>query len=180
MLVRPVRWSDFDDLREMYYGLYEERERGDFVGIHLFTDRPSPADEVAWFSAAYRRVLEGDAVFSVSEEGGRVVGNCMIACASPSARSETGHVGVLGILVHHDHRGKGVGRALLAHALDACRGRFEVVRLSVWVGNDRAKHLYEQFGFTTVGRIPREVRRGGQYFDSYEMVRVLPPAPENP
>ncbi|MGD0250458.1 MAG: GNAT family N-acetyltransferase [Thermoplasmata archaeon] len=180
MLVREVRWSDFDDLREMYYELYEERERGEPIGITLFTDRPSLADEVAWFAEAYRGVLEGHTVFSVAEEGGRIVGNCQVHRKGPSARFEGGHVGVLGILVHRDHRGKGVGRVLLAHALDACRGRFETVRLSVFMTNARAKHLYEKFGFVTVGRVPRAVRRGSRYFDEDEMVLVLPPVPENP
>jgi ribosomal protein S18 acetylase RimI-like enzyme len=180
MLVRTVRWSDFDDLREMYYALYDERDRGEFVGITLFGERPSLADEVAWFSGAYRSALEGDRVFSVAEEGGRVVGNCVVQRHAPNVRSEGGHVGVLGILVHRDHRGKGVGTALLTHALAACRGRFEVVRLSVFVKNARAKQLYERFGFVTVGRVPRAVRRGSEYFDEEEMALVLPPGPANP
>jgi RimJ/RimL family protein N-acetyltransferase len=173
--VREVRWSDFDDLREMYYSLYDERDRGEPVGITLFTERPSLSDEVAWFAGAYRNTLDGHQVFSVAEENGRVIGNCQVHRSGPSPQSEAGHVGVLGILVHRDHRGKGAGTALLTHALAACRGRFEVVRLSVFATNPRARQLYERFGFVEVGRVPRAVRRGAQYFDEDEMVLVLPP-----
>jgi RimJ/RimL family protein N-acetyltransferase len=180
MLVREVRWSDFDDLREIYYELYEERDRGEAIGITLFTVRPSLADEVEWFTGEYRRVQAGDAVMSVAEDGGRVVGNCSIHRQGPSASSESGHVGVLGILVQRDHRGAGVGSALLTHALAACRGRFEVVRLSVFATNPRAQRLYSRFGFVPVGRIPRAIRRGTEYIDEEEMVLLLPPAVQNP
>ncbi len=180
MLVREVRWNDFEDLREIYYSLYEERERGEPIGITLFDERPSPADEVTWFSTTFQRVLAGDAVMSVAEEGAHVVGNCTIGRAGPSAGSESGHVGVLGILVRRDQRGKGVGTALLSHALAAARGRFEIVRLSVFAINSRAKQLYERFGFQTVGHLPRAVRRGSQYFDEVEMALTLPTPSASP
>jgi RimJ/RimL family protein N-acetyltransferase len=179
MFARDVRWNDFEDLVEMYYRLYEERERGEPIGISLFAQRPSRSDEVAWFSNLYRQVLSGDAVMAVAEDGGRVVGNCVIQREGPSADSETGHVGVLGIVVQRDHRGKGVGTALLTYALAAARGRFEVIRLAVFVTNVRARRLYERFGFVTAGRIPRAVRRGTEYFDEDEMVLLLPPPAPN-
>ena len=180
MLVRDVRWGDFDDLIEMYYELYEERDRGEPIGITLFAERPSRSDEVDWFAKLYCRVLSGDAVMAVAEDGGRAVGNCVIHRAGPSAGSEAGHVGVLGILVRRDQRGKGVGTALLTHALAAARGRFEVVRLTVFATNERARRLYERFGFVAIGRIPKAVRRGSKYFDEDEMVLLLPASAGTP
>jgi ribosomal protein S18 acetylase RimI-like enzyme len=173
MIVRSVRWSDFDDLRETYYRLYDERDRGAPIGITLFRDRPSLADEVDWFSREYRRVLTGDSVWSVAEVEGRVVGNCVIGRQGANASSEMAHVGVLGILVDSAFRGKGVGSALLRHALEACRGKFEVVRLSVFSVNQDAQRLYRRFGFETSGHAPRAVRRGTGYFDEEEMVLLL-------
>jgi ribosomal protein S18 acetylase RimI-like enzyme len=174
MIVRGVRWSDFDDLREMYYRLYEERDGGEpTIGITLYKDRPSMADEVAWFAGQYRRVLEGDCVLSVAEVDGRVVGNCVIDRHAPSASSEGGHVGMLGILVDKEFRGKGVGSALLQHAIDAARGKFEIVRLSVFSVNQRAQELYQRFGFTHCGHMPHHVKRGTTYFDEEQMVLVL-------
>jgi ribosomal protein S18 acetylase RimI-like enzyme len=179
MIVRSVRWSDFDDLRETYYHLYDERDRGEPIGITLFQDRPSLADEVEWFSRQYHRVLSGDAVMSVAEVDGRVVGNCVIDREGANATSEMGHIGVLGILVHAGFRGKGIGSALLRHALEACRGRFEVVRLAVFSANQNAQRLYRRFGFETVGHIPRAVRRGTTYFDEDEMLLFVERLPES-
>ncbi len=172
--VREVVWTDFDELREIYYHLYEERDRGDPIGITLYSEeRPSLADEVLWFAGGYRKVLMGEAVWSVAERDGHAVGSCEIHRLGATATSEQAHVGVLGILVHADHRGTGVGSALLRHALTAAREKFEVVRLSVFSVNEGARRLYERFGFRPSGHGPRAVKRGGTYFDEEEMILLF-------
>jgi RimJ/RimL family protein N-acetyltransferase len=163
--VRELRWTDFDPLREMYYLLYDERETNPLIGIHLFAERPNYADEVRWFSALYQRVLSGDAVVRVAEIDGQVVGSCVVGRDGPTATSEIGHTGTLGILVHRDFRGRGAGRELMRATLEGCRGRFEFVQLSVNVENPRARKLYEEFGFTAFGRRPAATRRGTRYLD---------------
>ena len=182
-LVRSVRWEDFDDIRETYFHLYEERDRGDRIGITLFRERPSLADEIDWFSHQYSRVARGDDLWSVAERNGHVVGNCHIGRLGPTPSSEQAHIGVLGILVAEPDRGTGVGTALLEHALASARGRFDVIRLSVFTINRDAQRLYARFGFVPSGHVPRAIRRGSEYFDEDEMVLVLdrgPAAAANP
>jgi ribosomal protein S18 acetylase RimI-like enzyme len=171
--VREIRWNDLTDLTESYYRLYDERAAGVPIGITLFARPPGYDEEVAWFAGVYRRALAGDLVVRVAEVDGHVVGNCMVGRVGPSAASEAGHVGELGILVHRDYRGRGIGGALLRATLDACRGTFEIVRLSVFSINTGAAALYRRFGFVPVGRIPAAVRRGSQYFDEDVMVLDL-------
>ena len=173
VIVRDVRWDDFNDLREIYYRLYEERERGEPIGITLHAERPSLSDEVEWFGHAYRGVLSGDAVISVADVSGRVVGSCHIRRLGPAATSESAHVAVLGIVVDAPYRGRGIGEALMRHALERSRGKFEVIRLQVFSINERAQRLYRRIGFVPCGHHPRAVRRGGQYFDEEEMVLLL-------
>jgi RimJ/RimL family protein N-acetyltransferase len=174
VVVRSVRWNDFDDLVENYYRLYDERDGSNpSIGITLHRDRPSREDEVAWFAGRYRAVLAGDEIFSVAEVRGRVVGSCSILRQAPLADSENGHVATLGILVHPDHRGTGIGTALLTHALAEARTRFEVVELKVFAINERARRLYERFGFVVTGHHPRAVKRNGRYLDDLEMALVF-------
>ncbi len=173
MQVRSVRWSDFDDLVETYYALYDERDRGEEIGIGLLAERPSPADEVGWMARSYRRMLDGDLIWSAAEVDGRAVGSCTIDRLGATASSETAHVGTLGILVRRGHRGHGIGSALLAHALDAARAKFGIVRLDVFSTNTRAKQLYERFGFVLSGHVPRLIKRGNRYFDADQMVLEL-------
>jgi len=161
--VRPLRWSDFDDLRENYFHLYEERARGISIGISLFREKPTVAQEVDWFAQQFRQVTDGLAVGSVAEVDGRAVGSCFVAPRQPG--SELDHVGELGILVHESHRGQGVGTALLTDALSQCRGRFDSVYLAVFATNEGAKRLYARFGFVLCGRLPRTIKRGAEFID---------------
>jgi RimJ/RimL family protein N-acetyltransferase len=178
-VVRELRWTDFPSLRELYYLLYEEREVNPEIGITLFAARPTDEDEVAWFSSLYRRSVSGESIVAVAERDGTVVGSCTVRTVGPTTTSETAHVGELGILVHRDHRARGIGRALLRHALDQCRTKFELVRLTVFSVNVRARRLYEEFGFAFVGTLPRAIRRGDRYFDEDLMVLDLNPASAN-
>jgi RimJ/RimL family protein N-acetyltransferase len=177
--VRALRWSDFDDLRETYYLLYAERDAGYPIGIGLFGDRPSLADEARWFHSLFGRVLDGSTIASIAEANGHAVGGCYIGRVGPTEDSEAAHVGELGILVHRDWRGRGVGSALLKDALGRCRGKFEIVRLAVFVNNPRARALYERFGFVPYGRLPKALRRGGEFVDEDLMYLDLGPAHTN-
>ncbi len=168
--VRPLRREDFDDLREIYWQLYDERDSGEPIGITLFGTRPSLADERAWYDGALQRVLDGDEVCLVAELEGRAVGSCSIGRVVRGLGSEQSHVGELGILVGRAHRGKGVGTALLERALADARSKFELVYLSVFSVNQSAQRLYEKFGFSVCGHLPRVVKRGSTYFDEERMV----------
>ena len=168
--IRELRWTDFESLVDIYFELYDEREQDPLLGIHLFHDRPTRESEITWFSDLFVRVLRGEAVVAVAEEDGRAVGNCTVGGVGPQdPRSETSHVGVLGILVDRRYRGRGIGHALLVRALEEARGRFERVRLTVFATNERARHLYEQVGFRVSGRLEGEVKRGDRYLDLDEL-----------
>jgi len=174
---RPFRPSNVDDLREVYYGLYDERDAGEPIGITLFATRPSVEDEAAWFDQQARRAAAGEVIYLVAEVDGHAVGTCTIGRFGPTGASEQAHVGELGILVGRAMRGRGVGTALLGAALAEARSRFEVVYLTVFSVNERARRLYERFGFTVCGHLPRMAKRGDRYFDMERMVLVFPPGP---
>jgi RimJ/RimL family protein N-acetyltransferase len=161
--VRDVRWEDFEPLVRTYYEAYDERDRGEPIGITLFAERPSRADEVTWFAEIYKKVLSGDEIHLVGEVDGIPVGTCNVRAVSPVRDGEQGHLADLGILVNRRYRGRGVGTALLLGALTRARGRFEVVRLAVFVSNEAAHRLYERIGFRDHGRLAKAIRRGGRY-----------------
>ena len=107
----------------------------------------------------------GDAIVSVAEVEGRVVGMCEVRTSTWRWGSETSHRGHLGIAIDSDYRGKEVGSALLDSTLDKCRGKLEIVELSVFSVNKQARKLHERFGFKTSGTRPASVKRGNRYFD---------------
>lgn len=76
------------------------------------------------------------------------------------------------------HRGKGVARRLVTHALAIAASMDGVrqVTLDVTAGNAPALHLYESMGFRTYGCEPSALLVDGVFYDTVLMVRELEPA----
>ena len=96
------------------------------------------------------------------------------------------HVMGLGIAVHGDAQGQGVGRALIAALCDWADRWGQVLRieLTVFVDHPQAITLYEKFGFRlSAFGFRQECRhvgyalRDGRYVDTFSMVRLHPDPP---
>lgn len=76
-----------------------------------------------------------------------------------------------GTLVAADRRGRGVGSALVAAAIDWARAHdLHKLALGVFPHNEPAIALYRKFGFVEEGRLVRHIRRSdGQLWDLIEM-----------
>lgn len=116
-----------------------------------------------WPFAAFERYV-GEPAFLVAEIGPGVAGYVVADTVSNHGRP-LGHV--KDIAVHPDYRGEGVGSELLERALSrlAADGITEV-KLEVRESNDRARELYETFGFEHRRTIP-------QYYDNDENAYVM-------
>ncbi|AYG59579.1 GNAT family N-acetyltransferase [Rhizobium jaguaris] len=111
-----------------------------------------------------------DSVNLVAVLNGQVVGNA-------GMRRHSGrqiHTGHLGMGVHDDFTGRGIGSALLAALVDAADNWLAIKRLelTVYVDNEPAIRLYEKFGFETEGRLRAFAFRNGEYVDAFTMARV--------
>lgn len=87
-----------------------------------------------------------------------------------------GHVGEFGISVLKDFREEGIGSSLMGAVLDQAVQHIpslEIVSLSVFSNNERAIHLYEKYGFTQYGVLPRGLKRKGMYDDALFMYKSL-------
>ncbi len=163
MEVRSVGWQDFEGLYALRRDRYEQIALDPNYGMVSLPKPPTRPELATWFGELHRALLEEQAVASVAQDGAVLVGLCTIR--PNGAHVETRHVGILGLEVLAGHRGKGVGSALLGHALAACPGRFAEVQLSVLPVNERARRLYARHGFELFGTAPRAFQRGGTYHD---------------
>jgi RimJ/RimL family protein N-acetyltransferase len=84
------------------------------------------------------------------------------------------HRGVLGMGVHKDYRGHGIGRSLLAAALAKAKEVGLIrVDLTVYAGNTAAIALYRKCGFVEEGRIVKGRFLDGQFDDVIQMGLVF-------
>ena len=170
-MIRELQWNDMNDIIDNYYSYYEEVKRDPEFGIIFFHAKPSFDSEVEWFSNLYKNTLRGDAFVKVAVEDGKVVGICDILRLRPG--TEASHNGILGIAIKEGYRDKGIGKALISDALDAARGKLEIVSLGVLTTNKRAYSLYRKLGFIEYGMRPKSVKRGKRYFDEILMYILL-------
>lgn len=93
-----------------------------------------------------------------------------------NASHRTRHSGSIGIMIHKDYQNMGVGTALMQAIIDIVDNWLMLIRveLSVFEDNERAIHLYEQFGFEKEGLKRLAAIRKGKYENEYLMARINP------
>jgi len=122
---------------------------------------------------ATRKRLENNApgnVFLVVEQDGRIIGNGGLE-RSPGRRA---HTAVLGMGVHDDHHGRGVGTRLLRELLAMADDWLNLrrIELTVYTDNAPAIALYERNGFGIEGTHKAYAFRAGSFVDAYTMARL--------
>ena len=135
---------------------------------------PFPSKE-AW-RRRMAEPVEGD-FFLVACVDGEIVGNAGLHAAAKSPRRA--HAMHVGMAVHRDWQGKGVGTALMRAICGLADGWLHVIRLelTVYTDNARAIALYRKFGFEVEGTHRAFALRGGKYVDTHAMARVRPKPP---
>jgi putative acetyltransferase len=125
---------------------------------------------VEWRRERYANLRPGSRSL-VAEVDGRVVGNLGLTPEGPDRRK---HVASIGMAVHDDFQGQGVGTALMEAMIELAERWLGVSRieLTVYTDNAPAVALYKKFGFEIEGTAPRYAIRDGEYVDAYYMARV--------
>jgi putative acetyltransferase len=113
----------------------------------------------------------------VAVADGRIVGMAGLHMMGPSLRRT--HARSLGIFVAPEWQRRGIGRKLLASAIDWADNWGHVLRieLQVHADNDKAHALYQSMGFVDEGRHKAFALRDGEYVDSISMARMHPKPP---
>ncbi|MEQ8719461.1 MAG: N-acetyltransferase family protein [Acidimicrobiales bacterium] len=166
-----IRRADVDDA-EAIRAIYNDEVTG---GVAVFDIRPRDLD-------AQRRWIvdrSGAHAVLVAEFDGSVIG---FASLSPYRDRPAYNTTVENsVYVHRDHRGGGVGKALLDELLRVAADHgFHTVIARIAGSNAGSVRLHEACGFEHVG-IEREVgRKFGRWLDVVEMQHMLGHAPAPP
>jgi ribosomal protein S18 acetylase RimI-like enzyme len=151
--VRQARDEDRLPMAQLFAAVADERDG-------IATEPPVDVDERA---AAWR--LDGTLV---AVAGANVIGMIHVDAGRHG-------FGELGMAVAREWRGRGVGSALVAAAVDWARAHgLHKLSLGVFAHNDAAIGLYRKFGFVAEGRLVRHYRRqSGELWDAVVMGLLL-------
>jgi putative acetyltransferase len=115
----------------------------------------------------------GDGIYNlVAVVGDRVVG--MLGVHTFPNRPRRRHAGTIGMGVHDEWQGKGIGTALMHAGVDLADKWLNLTRLEleIYTDNKPAIRLYERFGFEREGTLRQYAFRDGVYVDAYLMARL--------
>ncbi|MFV8248793.1 GNAT family N-acetyltransferase [Bdellovibrio bacteriovorus] len=105
----------------------------------------------------------------IAEHQGRIIGITNMVAFKDSKR---GHRAGLGMSVHHDYRGQGLGEALLRRLIEVAQNieGLSFLELNVMSANQPAFKLYEKLGFQQVGYLREAYRQpDGIFTDDISM-----------
>ena len=152
ILIRPATEEDVPAIRDIYN--YEVLN-----GVATFDLEPKTLeDRLRWF----RETNAHPHIVLAAEDGGEIVGwGCLHQFHARAAYRFTTEDSVY---VHHDHRGRGIGKLVLGELVKAAGERgFHSVMAGVSEGNEVSIRLHTSFGFQVWGT-QREV---GYKFDRW-------------
>jgi RimJ/RimL family protein N-acetyltransferase len=154
-VVRPALADDVRMMAELMAAVAAERDG-------IATEPPVDIDERA---ALFARSVAGSLV---AVAGGQIIGMLHVEASRHG-------FGELGMLVHRDWRGRGVGSAPVQAAIDWARGHaLHKLCLEVFAQNAAAIALCRKCGFTEEGRRARQYRRAsGELWDTIMMGLLL-------
>jgi putative acetyltransferase len=161
-VVRQAVEADFDGWFAVYEAVAAE---GKWIGREV-VDRE---ESRRWYSEAIAAptALTAGTVGFVALAGDRIIGHLAL-------HTHAG-LGDVAMAIVADWRGRGVGSALMAAAIDRARhDGLHKLALQLWPHNTAAFRLYQKVGFIEEGRLRRHYRRrNGELWDALVMGLVL-------
>lgn len=110
-------------------------------------------------------------ILALVEEKKRVIGSASLSFYSSEANR---HKAELGITIHDDYQGLGLGTVMISHLLGiASKKGLRKVFLLVNTTSSRAIHVYQKCGFKIEARLEKEHSLEGELRDDYRMAIFL-------
>jgi ribosomal protein S18 acetylase RimI-like enzyme len=157
-VIRPARADEEAALRALDRATWTQ----------LASPAPVPAADAPFFRAGV-----GAADVLVAEEDGELAGYVALRASTP-LESNRHVISIHGLAVAEEHRGRGLGRALVeAAAEEATRRGARKLSLRVLGHNTAARGLYEACGFEVEGVLRDEFLVDGAYVDDVLMALDL-------
>lgn len=166
-MIRGVRQDDVAEMHAFINELSSEQTYIRLQGEEITLD-----EEIRYVDDFVRRVGEGTAVKLLAFDGKTLVGVADVYLKDKIER----HIGVFGITIKKEWRGKGLGKELMKRTLDEAVKHIKglrIIELGVFANNPLAKKMYEKMGFVEYGRLPQGIRHRGEFVDHLYMYKKV-------
>ena len=139
--VRPLRPTDESALARLHERAYEDHFDRFLALEALDPSRDADRQLRDYFTGRYGEILSPGSSVAVCDSR-------LVAAAITTQYPAPGRALIIDVMTDPDRQGRGLGRAVLSHAVRALRDRGETsITLNVTEGNSPAIHLYLRLGF---------------------------------
>jgi RimJ/RimL family protein N-acetyltransferase len=162
------RYPRMDDINQILSYMNSLIKESEFL---RFNKKLTKKEELRWLRGCMKGIKAGKKIYIVAEINGVVSGGGNVERDSGASS----HVGSLGVSLREKYTNIGIGTRFMEVLMnEAMKIGIEVVKLSHFENNARAKHVYEKLGFKHVGIVPkaRKDKKGG-YQGEFIMYKIL-------
>jgi RimJ/RimL family protein N-acetyltransferase len=165
VVFRYPRMSDVNGIIHYMNELIHETE---FLRINK---KITKKEERKWLEDNIKGMRMGNKIYILAVINGKIAGGSNIH----TGKGADSHVGQFGVTLREKYTNIGIGSRLSELIInEAIKIGVEIVRLSHYWDNERAKHVYEKLGFKHVGIIPKAKKtKNGSYQDEALMYKKL-------
>ncbi|MCK6264925.1 GNAT family N-acetyltransferase [Vibrio sp. ZSDE26] len=153
----------------------ENTDTSDLAEIYSFQSVTQNTSQVPFLSSEKVASLfsNPDHYTLVAEYDSKVIGHVTLFMTT---KVRDRHCSGVGIAIHPDFHGKGVGKSLMIKAIEQADNWLNLVRLELEVhcDNPTAVALYEKLGFEHEGTKRLSTFKHGKYSDMFVMSRIAP------
>lgn len=161
--IRKAHLEDFEEIYGIFCDILDDGETYSYTREEMTPER----------SMAYFMTAPGTHCYVAENKKGEIGGFYTVR---PNRTGRAGHVANASFLVHHAHRGHGIGRLISTHALKTAKKLgFKAMQFNFVVSTNKiAINLYKALGFKIVGTLPKGFKHSKEGFvDVYVMHQFL-------
>lgn len=162
------RYPTKDDLKTVWEYINTISKEQTFI---LFQgEQISLEMEEKWLEGELKKIKEGKAVQIFAFVDNKLVG---VSGITMKDRAEK-HIGLFGITLAKDFRGKGIGTVLMEKVLNEAKKYLKglkIIDLGVFGDNPVARGLYKKMGFVEYGILPKGILHKDKFVDHIYMYK---------
>ena len=160
------KWEDLDQMLEFINSVSKENT---FIGFS--GEIVTKPEESKYLASLFPLIEANNAVVVHAFIDGQLAGRCDVL-RNLALKEREKHIGTLGLILHKDYRGEGLGEQLLKTTIEEAKSALSglrIIELSVFGNNHVAQSLYKKVGFKEWGKLPGGLLYKGEYIDHVSM-----------